>query len=764
VSACCDADADRARGPAVKAPANGGGWHAIGYTLTQARKAGFLKLWSAMRAKNACKTCALGMGGQLGGMVNEQRRFPEFCKKSIQAMTADMQPAIPKHLIEAATWEHLSGLSSRQLETMGRLITPLVAEPGAPAYRAVSWDEAFERLSGTLKATPPDESFFYFSGRSSNEAGFLLQLFARMYGTNNVNNCSFYCHQASGVGLTSVIGASTGTVSLEDLEHADCLFLIGGNPASNHPRFMRTLMDLKRRGGTVIVVNPLREVGLVNFKVPSDPRSLLFGTRIADLYVQPHIGGDIPFLAGIAKEILERDAVDHGYLAEHTTGWEAYERLLTDLDWATIERSSGVDRATIVRVADAYVASRASVFAWAMGITHHRHGVANVRTIANLALMRGMVGRPGAGLLPLRGHSNIQGLGTVGVSPKLKEELFRNLQERFGVALPTGAGMDTMTSMQRAAAGGIRVAWCLGGNLYGSNPDAAFATSSMREIDQVVYLNTSLNTGHIHGRGKETWVLPVLARDEEPEPTTQESMFSFVRLSDGGRARHRGPMGEVQLISALARRVLPEAGPIDWSAMESHGRIREVIAAVVPGMAAIADLDQTKQEFQIPGRAVDSPSFKTADGRARMHPVRPPEVADLGHEALRMMTVRSEGQFNTVIYEDHDRYRGQERRDVLMMARADRERMGLAVDQRVTVSSSAGQIASVLVREVDIRPGNAAMYYPEANVLVPRDVDPESGTPSFKNVLIQVRATDLPSAGAAAGAAEHRRQESAARP
>lgn len=721
-------------------PSSGGGWHAIGYTMKKAvQSGGFLKMYSAMRARNSCKTCALGMGGQKGGMVNELGHWPEFCKKSIQAMHADMQPAIPKHAIEAATWEHLEGLSSRQLEAMGRLVDPLVAEPGSSSYRSVSWDEAFTRLSGKLRASKPDESFFYFSGRSSNEAGFLLQLFARARGTNNVNNCSFYCHQASGVGLTTMLGSSTGTVALDDLDHTDCLLLIGGNPASNHPRFMRTLMALKRRGGTVVVINPLREVGLERFKVPSDPRSLLFGTRIADLYVQPHIGGDIALLAMVAKDLLERGAVDRDYLAAHTTGWDAVEAELRRHDLAALERASGVDRAVAARVADAIAASKATVFCWAMGITHHLHGVDNVRMIATLALMRGQVGRPGGGLLPLRGHSNIQGLGTVGVAPALKDEVFRRLESHFGMRLPTEPGLDTMRSMERAAAGGMRVAWCLGGNLYGSNPDAAFARRAFAGIDQVVYLNTSLNTGHIHGRGQETWILPVLARDEEPQPTTQESMFSYVRLSDGGKRRHQGPLGEVQVIAGVARRTL-DAGPIDWAAMESHGHVREAIAAIVPGLEPIADIGSTKAEFHIAGRAYHAPEFKTPDGKAHLRPVPVPSLVEepATSRSLRMMTIRSEGQFNTVVYEDHDRYRGQERRDVILLARDDRERLGLSLDQRVTVRSEAGEWANVLVREADIRAGNAAMYYPEANVLVPRAIDPESGTPSFKNVRIEI--------------------------
>lgn len=270
---------------------SGGGWPAILYTLKKSREAGGIwKMYKALRTRNACKTCALGMGGQKGGMVNENGTFPEVCKKSLQAMAADMQRAIKPEFWSKHSIEHLRAMSPRQLEHSGRLVDPVFRGDGESHYRPISWEEAFRRLSDKLKATPANETFWYFSGRSSNEAGFLLQLFARLYGTNHVNNCSYYCHQASGVGLTSSVGSGTATIVLEDVEHADLVFLIGGNPASNHPRVMTTLKNVRRRGGKVIVINTVRETGLVNFRVPSDPMSLFFGTKIATQYVQPHIG------------------------------------------------------------------------------------------------------------------------------------------------------------------------------------------------------------------------------------------------------------------------------------------------------------------------------------------------------------------------------------------------------------------------------------------------------------------------------------------
>ncbi len=718
----------------------GGGLRAIFYALKKARESGgFWRMYRALRRRNACKTCALGMGGQRGGMVNELGRFPEVCKKSIQAMAADMQGRVHEHFFSDFSLEQLRGFAPRELEAAGRLVEPVAAGPLDSHYRPIGWDEALDRIAHKLRAAPPEETFFYSSGRSSNEAAFLLQLVARLYGTNHVNNCSYYCHQASGVGLTSVTGSGTASIVLEDLSHCDLIFLIGANPASNHPRLMKTLVEHRRRGGRVIAVNPIREAGLVRFRVPSDVRSLLFGSTISDLYVQAHAGGDIAFLAGVAKAVIERGAVDEGFVSSHTEGWREFRDQMTALSWDEIVSSGGVDRATIERAAALYAESSRTAFCWAMGVTHHAHGVGNVQMIANLAMTRGMLGRPHCGLLPLRGHSNVQGIGSMGVVPRLKDEVFERLQDHFGVKLPAWEGLDPLGCLERAAEGRMRFAWCLGGNLFGSSPDAAHISGAMARIDTVAYVSTTLNTGHAWGRGRETIILPALPRDEEPQATTQESMFNYVRLSDGGPKRHDGPRSEVALVADLAERLLDGTAPIDWQGLKRHGRIREAIAAVIPGYQAIAEIDRTKQEFQIAGRTMHEPRFPTTSGRARFHVVELPAVPP--PETLRLLTVRSEGQFNTVVYEEEDVYRGQERRDVVMLHPADLERLGLAVDQPVTVTSEAGSIRGLRVRTLDVRPGNAVMYYPEANAIVPRRFDPASRTPAFKSTPVTIAAT-----------------------
>jgi molybdopterin-dependent oxidoreductase alpha subunit len=372
-----------------------------------------------------------------------------------------------------------------------------------------------------------------------------------------------------------------------------------------------------------------------------------------------------------------------------------------------------------------------------MGLTHHAWGTDAILALANVALARGWLGRPGCGLLPIRGHSNVQGLGTVGVTPALKEGFARRLSEVYGVAAPDAPGLDTYAAMEAAHAGRIRAALLLGGNLWGSNPDGDWARAALSRVGTMLHLSTKLNQGHAHGRAGETLIAPVLARDEEEQATTQESMFSYVRLSEGGRPAIEGePKSEVEILASLAERILP-AGRFDWSALRSHRALRARMAETVPGMEGLAGIDDGAGEFTIPGRVLHAPRFATPTGRAAFHVPRAPETT-LASDELMLMTLRSEGQFNTVIYEDEDLYRGNSRRDVVMMSAEDAARLGVSEGDPVHVETSAGRM-TVTVAIAPIRAGNVAMYYPEANVLVPRRLDPESKTPAFKSVPARVR-------------------------
>ncbi|HMB71485.1 MAG TPA: molybdopterin dinucleotide binding domain-containing protein, partial [bacterium] len=447
-------------------------------------------------------------------------------------------------------------------------------------------------------------------------------------------------------------------------------------------------------------------------------------------------GGDVALFRALLKGVIERGAVDGAFVDAHTSGWDAVKADAEAAGWDELVAGSGVPRAEIDRAVEMLAGADRGVLAWAMGLTHHRNGVDNVLALANLALARGWLGRPGTGLLPIRGHSNVQGVGSVGVTPALKEAFATKLEELYDIRVPRDPGQDTFASMEAAAAGKIGAAVLLGGNLYASNPDLAWAGRALRRIPFTFSLTTKLNEGHVHGRGRTAVIVPVLARDEESQATTQESMFNYVRLSAGGRPAVEGELrSEVDIIAALAQRILPE-GRFDWAELRDHRRLREAIAATAPGYGALGRVDATLREFQIDGRTFHEPRFATEDGRARFHVTPMPEFRPADGE-LRLMTLRSEGQFNTVVYEEEDLYRGNSRRDVVMMAAEDAERIGVREGDRVTVRTETGAM-EVSVAIVDIRAGSIAMYYPEANAIVPGRVDPRSRTPAFKSVAAGV--------------------------
>lgn len=714
----------------------GGGPKKVLYTLATIARMGVGKAGKALTAKNACKACAYGMGGQRGGMTNELDEFPSVCNKSVQAQSTDIQPAIPDEIF-AHPLADLQELTGREMEHLGRLGTPLFKRAGSDRYEPVDWDFAIAHAANKLVATDPRRSFFYSSGRSSNEAGFLFQLLARAYGTNNVNNCSYYCHQATSEGLATTIGKGTSSVELEDLTGADLIFVIGANPSSNHPRFIHMLKNCRERGGEVIVINPAKEPGLVKFAVPKSPSSMLKGgSEIASHYVQPRIGSDIALMKGIAKAALELGLAADAFIAEHTSGFAAFRADLEALSWEEITDACGIDREEIEHVARRYGAADRVVFAWGMGMTHHIHGVANVEAIANLAMLRGMVGKRYAGLLPLRGHSNVQGIGTIGVKPVLAKDVLAKMEAEFGVTFPEEKGFDTMACLKAAEAGEIDSAIIMGGNLWGATPDRAFASRAMEAIGFKLFLTTTLNMGHVHGLGDgEVLVLPVTARDEEWGPTTQESMFNYVRLSDGGIRRLDNVRPESWILGRIGQALLPHS-PINFQAFSQHARLRDAIAAIVPGMEQLADIDVAKREFHIKHRVMHTPEFGTPDGRA--HFVVTP-LPRLERERLTLATMRSEGQFNTIIYEEKDSYRGGAGRHAVFLNGEDMAAFGVKEGQTVTVASETGRMTAVATL-FDLPRGSAMAYYPEANVLVGTEVDPRSKTPAFKSVPVWIEA------------------------
>lgn len=718
----------------------GGGLKAIHYVMSIAGDVGPRKLAAAVRSKNTCKACAFGTGGQRGGLHNEHNPGIEICNKNIQAQSSDLRAAIPSSLFTDNSLAELRQLSGQQLEALGRLAHPLYKAPGADRYTIINYDEALDIIAARLRAAPPQRSFFYSSGRSSNEAAFLLQLFARLYGTNHVNNCSYYCHQASGVGLQGTIGTGTATVQYKDLHLADTIFVIGANPASNHPRFLKVLIECRRRGGKVIVINPAREPGLLRFASPSNFRSMIVGgAQVASHYVQPHVGGDLALLQGLAKAIIEQHGVANNFIDQHCHGFGEYAAHITSLKWTELCAVAGVAEEQIRDIASCYQSAQNAVFSWGMGITHHTHGVENVEAISNLALLRGMIGAPGRGLLPLRGHSNVQGVGSMGVSPALKEYVFRNIERELGVTLPTATGMDTLACMQAAAAGDVDCAFLLGGNLYAANPDSTFADKALARIPLKVMINSTPNLSHVHGIGEEQIVLPIRVRDEETQATTQESMFNYVRMSDGGFDRIEGLHSEVDIIGGIAERVI-DPQILDFSAFRDHRHIRDAIARIVPGFEQLQDIDDSKQEFHITGRTLTEPTFATPDGKAQFRiPAAQTASSAKSPSTYTLTSVRSEGQFNTIVYTQNDVYRGQTERNVVLMHPDDIVAEGLAVDSIVTLTNETGNMTGLKVKAFDIHPGNLMTYFPEANILIPQSSDPRSRTPAFKSVRVRIQ-------------------------
>lgn len=714
----------------------GGGPKKVLYTLSTIGKMGVGKAAKALTAKNTCKACAYGMGGQHGGMTNELDEFPSVCNKSVQAQSTDIQPPIPEPIFEHTIAE-LSELSGREMERLGRLGTPLFRRAGSDRFEPLDWDSALDHAAHRLAEADPKRTFFYSSGRSSNEAGFLFQLLARAYGTNNVNNCSYYCHQATSEGLATTIGKGTATVELEDLTGADLIFVIGANPSSNHPRFIHMLKNCRERGGQVIVINPAKEPGLVKFAVPKSPLSMLKGgSDIASDYLQPRIGSDIAVFKGLAKAVLEQGTEDRAFIAAYGADFDAFRNDINTLGWNEITDACGLSREEISRVAEAYGRSQHAVFAWGMGMTHHVHGTTNVEAIANLALLRGMIGKRFAGLLPLRGHSNVQGIGTIGVKPVLARDVLKRMEDVFGVSFPEEKGLDTMACLKRAEAGEVDAAVIMGGNLWAATPDTAFSSRAMSAIGFKLFLTTTLNQGHVHGLGDgEVLILPVTARDEEWEPTTQESMFNFVRLSDGGIDRISTVRPESWILGQIGKRVLPDS-PIDFDAFSGHAKLRDAIAAIVPGMEELADIDVAKREFHIRNRVLHVPEFGTLDGKA--HFVVTP-IPNLEKGKLMLASVRSEGQFNSIIYEETDSYRGKAGRYSVFLSMADMAKRGLTEGQKVKVRSSVGEMEGIAT-SFDLPPGSVLAYYPEANVLIGTEVDPRSKTPAFKSVPVEVAA------------------------
>ncbi|MCP9773280.1 FdhF/YdeP family oxidoreductase [Synechococcus sp. Tobar12-5m-g] len=754
-------------------PGMGGGWPVIdGWAKASLSPKGPL-LWQTLLHKSACLSCAWGTGGQNGGFVDELGEPLQRCLKSVEAISAELQAAVPERVFGQRSLSQLRELSSLEADRLGRLSHPLILREGRSHYERLGWDDVFELTEAAFRI-PPERLASYSSGRSSNEAAYLLQLLLRALGSNNLADCSDLCHAPSTVGLGEVFGSGTSMVSLESLKQADCVVLVGSNAPANHPRLMNELIQLRERGGTVIVINPVLEVGLLRFGSPAFPiRSMLKGSPIASIFLQPIPGSDTAVFVGIQKALLEANQIRREFLSAHAEGWEAVLEQARATSWEAISNCCGLCREELAHAAAAIGRAQGVVFAWAMGITHHANGTTNVHAIANTALLTGNVGKPGAGTMPIRGHSNVQGFGSMGVTVKLRAAMQQALEELLGRQLSPVPGYDTRALIEAAEAGRVDTLLCLGGNLWGANPDSSQARRALGRIDTIAYLATKPNQGHFHGlAAKNTLLLPVFNRFETPHRTTTESGNNFVRLNEPGSTHLKAAdlISEVGFLAELARRLLG-SDPIDWGRLQDPVYVRQLIARTVPGYGPIAAIDATRREFSVEGRVFERPSFPTPSGKARMEPtplpaLELPEPAHFGGLApgepglvLVLITARSYGQHNTVVYKAGDAYRAMPHRQTILMNRTDLARSGLAAHQQVTVQGEAGRLEGIEIIPGEIREGAALMFYPEVNAIIRVPVDRRSGTPAFKRAPVLVRgglrpavaAPGAASAGAGAG-------------
>jgi len=733
----------------------GGGWPVIDGWARASVSPGGPRLWQTLTHRSACLSCAWGTGGQNGGFRDELGEPLQRCLKSVEAIQAELMAAVPQQVFSGRTIAELQQLSSCDCDRLGRLDRPLILRQGSCHYEPIGWEQVHALVADAFRTPPPERVASYSSGRSSNEAAFLLQLLLRALGSNNLADCSDLCHAPSTIGLNRVFGSGTSMVNLEGLQQADCVVLVGSNAPANHPRLMNELIRLRERGGSVIVINPVLEGGLLRFGSPAFPiRSLLSGgSEIASLFLQPIPGSDTAVFLGIQKALLESGAIAWEFVKAHSEDWQALIGQIETTSWEQICSCCGLSREEIAHAASRIAAAKAVVFAWAMGITHHANGTTNVQAIANTAVLSGNVGRPGAGTMPIRGHSNVQGFGSMGVTVHLREPMQKALEALLGKPLSRVPGYDTRSLIEAAERGEVDTLLCLGGNLFGANPGSEQARRALGRIDTLIYLATKPNTGHFHGlAARQTLLLPVLNRFESPVRTTVESGNNWVRLNEPGSTHLRSGqlISEVAFLARLAH-ALHGSTPIDWGRLQDPVYVRELIARTVPGYEALADIDTSRREFEVAGRVFHQPSFPTPSGRARLAVTPLPDLAlpDAAHFGglapgeqglvLSLITARSYGQHNTVVYKSADRYRGMPHRRTILINPADLAASGLAAHQRVTVQGEAGSLEDIEIIPGSVRQGAALMFYPEANVLMRPVKDPDSGTPAFKRVPVLVR-------------------------
>ncbi|MBB6506022.1 molybdopterin-dependent oxidoreductase alpha subunit [Sphingomonas endophytica] len=682
----------------------------------------------------------------------------EFCENGAKATAWEItSQRVTPDFFRQHTLTELRGWSDYRLEEAGRLTHPMKYDATSDKYVVAPWEEAFKAIGARLKALPPKSVVFYASGRASLETSFMWQLMARLYGNQNLPDSSNMCHESTSVGLKTSIGVPVGTTKLEDFDTTDCILHFGQNVATNSPRMLHQLRDVHKRGADIIVFNPLKERGLERFTDPQNPIEMATGkeTPIATQYHQVKAGGDIAVMMGIAKWLLANDAIDHDFIAEHTHDFAPFAAKVQATGWDEIERESGLTRAAIERAAAAYGRAKTAMAIYGMGLTQHVKGVDNVRMLVNLMLMRGNIGKPGAGLCPVRGHSNVQGQRTVGITEKTELAPVEKLKERYGFSPPTEKGLDTVEACRGIIDGTVKAFLSLGGNFARAVPETELVEDGWARMDLSVQIATKLNRSHLIPAAGDTWLLPCLGRIERdlqatgPQRVTVEDSTSVIHPSLG-KVEPASPhlLSEPAIVAGIAQSFLPPNPAIDWDAwVGDYSLIRDEIAAVFPHFFARFnerlqekggfwkgnkasgrewDTESGKAEFLVPD-TLNATGFTEAEGR------------------FRLLTLRSNDQFNTTIYGYSDRFRGiNGTRQVVLMNRADIARAGLTAGQKVTLATDAEdnhdrRVGDLIVVEYDVPDGCIAAYYPECNPLIPLSHHAEeSHVPAAKSVPVKI--------------------------
>lgn len=683
----------------------------------------------------------------------DKRHTAEFCENGAKAVAeeATLRRVTP----EFFAGHPLADLATRSgywLGQQGRITHPMYLPEGGDRYKAVSWERAFEIIAEELTALgSPDEALFYTSGRTSNEAAFLFQLFAREFGTNNLPDCSNMCHESSGSALTETIGIGKGSVSLEDLHQADLIIVAGQNPGTNHPRMLSALEKAKSAGAKIISVNPLPEAGLERFKNPQTPVGMLKGTALNDLFLQIRIGGDQALFRLLNKLVIDTEgATDEAFIREHTHGYEELAAAAEKADWAETLTATGLTRPEIEQALAMILASKRTIVCWAMGLTQHKHSVATIREVVNLLLLRGDIGRPGAGVCPVRGHSNVQGDRTMGIFERPAAAFLDSLDREFQITSPRGHGYDVVRSIQALRDGEAKVLFAMGGNFVGATPDTDVTEAAIRRASLTVHVSTKLNRSHAV-TGRRALILPTLGRTDKD---VQASGKQFVTVEDSMGMVHasRGNLApasphllsEPAIVARMARAVLGAASKTPWEEFEKdYAAIRDRISRVIPGFEDFNARAARPEGFRLPHAPRDERRFPTTTGKANFTaaPVEYPKVPE---GRLLLQTLRSHDQYNTTIYGLDDRYRGiTGGRRVVMVNPEDAAELGLADGSYTDLVSEWNDAVErrapgFRVVHYPTARGCAAAYYPETNVLVPLDSTADtSNTPASKSVVIR---------------------------